>query len=249
MKKEKLILLFAITLLLSSIIGSTIVLSSQEGQAISSASLNESLSSEENIDLTDEPKNTLNFEREKDSTNKFVDFVLPFIIEFFGAFLGILTAVWLDKHIEKQKYKSLNQELFEELQQIKEELIKRYEKKDDFVYFRYLTPIWNIHMESGNLQLLTRIINQDYIKVYTRIQYAQELESEYIHCKVNSSFFNNSVNNDKPECSDPFVQLYIDELNNNRSKEAKKIMDDIEALEEKYNDAGNKRSRQQNQSE
>lgn len=241
MKKRTFIFVFIFVLLIVTLKTVTIAYSAQNEQNMSKERVSTNITTQDNTtSLCNQNNNYAEIEKEKSDKNIFFDLVFPFIIEFFGAFLGIIAAILLDSLFEKQKYKSINQELFEELTSIKEELNERYSDQKDDVYFRYLTPVWNIHMESGNLELLTKIIHQKYIDIYTKIQYAQELENEYIHCRFLMSTINQNNNN---TC---FNQIYINEINNLRNEQAVEIIDLIDKLEEKENNANRQCSRKRN---
>lgn len=154
-------------------------------------------------------------EAQKDSADKsynvFSDLIAPVSLEFLGAFLGVLTALWLNAHANKKQYKELNESLYNELLTLEIDLDKRFKEKQD--YYRYLIPIWDINLASGNLSVLAnRHIDKKYIEIYSKIQYAQELEREYIHSKLL-----------KDHNNDDFLNAYIATVDTARIREAQEI--------------------------
>lgn len=105
---------------------------------------------------------------------------LSLLVEFVGAFLGVLTALALNKYSENKSIANLEKELLDELSSIRKELEERINQEKDFIFYRYSTPIWDINLAAGNLSLfINRTEYKSYIKVYAKIQYAQSLENEY----------------------------------------------------------------------
>lgn len=147
------------------------------------------------------------------------DVISQIAMEFLGAFLGVLAAITTDKQLEKKQYKEINHSLYEELQKVYSDRIEN-EKAD---FYQYSTPIWDIYMASGRLTLLaTGNIEKEYIQIYSKIQYAQSLEQEYIHSIIVSSSERNE-----------FSKKYIDLINEAREREANNIIQMISALPKK----------------
>lgn len=145
------------------------------------------------------------------------------LIEFIGAFLAVLSALGLNSHSNKKQYKELNKSLHNELLTLESDLNKRLTKNLD--YYRYLTPVWDINLASGNLSLLSNgKINQEYIEIYSKIQYAQELEREYIHGKL--------MENQENE-NNRFLKDYISTIDSARIREANEIKSLIDNLKKK----------------
>lgn len=137
--------------------------------------------------------------------------------EMLGAFLGFLSAIVLTNRSNRKQMKELDFSLQKELQVIHEELEGRL--KNEFEdYYRYQTPIWDINLESGTLALVSssKVYNK-YIQIYSKIQYAQELELEYIHTKLFK----------ETNKTEDFAKRYIDTIDNARRREAKNIHDYI----------------------
>lgn len=154
-------------------------------------------------------------------TDLFTDVLIPLVLEFIGAFLGVLTAIWLNSHANKKQYKELNEALYNELLALYSDLSTHLIEEEE--YYRYLTPVWDINLASGNLSILTnKHIDKKYIKIYSKIQYAQELECEYIHSKL----LEDSTNGN-------FLCAYITTINNARIREAKEILSLIDELKNK----------------
>ena len=139
-------------------------------------------------------------------------------IEMLGAFLGFLSAIVLTHRSNKKQMKELDISLLGELRAVYEELGERLQKGFED-YYRYQTPIWDINLESGTLALVSssKVYNK-YIQIYSKIQYAQELESEYVHTKLFKH----------PNETDDFVERYIDTIDNARKREAENIHNYIE---------------------
>lgn len=139
-------------------------------------------------------------------------------IEMLGACLGFLSAIALTNRSNKKLMKELDSSLLKELDEIQKELNERIENGFED-YYRYQTPIWDINLESGNLALVSnsKVYNK-YIEIYSKIQYAQGLESEYVHTKL---FKTTSEKDD-------FADKYIETIDNARQREAKKIREYIE---------------------
>lgn len=165
---------------------------------------------------TDSAKEKIDSDDE--SYKVFSDLIAPISLEFLGAFLGVLTALGLNAHASKKQYKELNESLYNELLTLETDLNKRFNEKQD--YYRYLTPIWDINLASGNLSVLVnKHIDKKYIEIYSKIQYAQELEREYIHSKVLE------MNSDNR-----FLIDYIITIDSARIREAKEICELISKI-------------------
>lgn len=157
------------------------------------------------------------------------DIFQPLCVEFFGAFLGVLTALALESYSEKKQWDEVNTSLFNELQKIGIELEDR--KKDDYSYYQYVTPIWDINMAAGSLSLLTHsksgknYIKKDYIDIYAKIHYAQSLERDYIQGRllIRSTYNTDAVGDD-------VADGYINQIDLARKHEALLILEMIQKL-------------------
>lgn len=141
------------------------------------------------------------------------------LIEIVGAFLGFLSAIAFAKRSDKQQMKELNSSLYNELLKIYKELILRLEDEELEDYYHYQTTIWDISLASGTLALVANSkIYKKYIQIYSMIQYAQELESEYTHAKLFADLSKD----------ESFAIRYINTIGIARKREAKNICDHIE---------------------
>lgn len=138
--------------------------------------------------------------------------------EMLGACLGFLSAIMLTNLSNRKQMKELDSSLLLELRGIKEELEKRFRIGFED-YYCYQTPIWDINLESGALALVgnSKVYNK-YIQIYSKIQYAQGLESEYVHTRLFK------VTNNE----DDFADRYIKTIDDARKREAKNIHEYIE---------------------
>lgn len=179
-----------------------------------------------------ETSNALECDKRTESAHQsslIVDIVLPLGLEFFGAFLGVLSALALDSVSEKKQWKEINSSLYCELQVIGNELKER--DKEDYSYYQYITPVWDINMAAGNLSLLThskarkKLIKKDYIDIYAKIHYAQTLERDYIQGRLLMlSSCSTTVSEDQ------ITTDYINLIDNARKREANSILDMIQKL-------------------
>lgn len=147
------------------------------------------------------------------------------IVEMLGAFLGFLSAIALTNRSNRKQMKELDASLLDELRKICKELEERLEDKESEDYFRYQTPIWEISLQSGTLALVinNKVYNK-YIQIYSKIQYAQDLESEYVHAKLNEKV---DEKKGEKEC---FVNRYIRTIDLARKREAKDIYEYIRKM-------------------
>ena len=151
------------------------------------------------------------------------EFIVSVIIEFFGAFLGVLAALYLESRSENKQWDDVNASLLEELLNIGKDLEERM--KNDYIYYQYATPVWDINMAAGNLSTLThphsskKQINKEYIEIYVSIHYAQALERDYIQGRLLMLGKN---------CNDDFFRA-IDEA---RKAQCKSILKMINELKE-----------------
>lgn len=154
-----------------------------------------------------------------------VTIVFPLFLEFLGAFLGVFLALWLESRGQAQQAKEVNENLYLELIGIGKELEKRL-NNEDYDYYQYVTPVWDINMAAGNLSLLTQTrrkkknIHQEYIEIYAAIHYAQTLERDYIQGKL----LPHSVGSDRA------VTNYLNTIDKARKREAKAIYEKIKKL-------------------
>ena len=168
-------------------------------------------------------------ESSNNRSNVMTDVIIPVGLEFLGAFLGILTALAVNRYIEGRQYKELNRSLYQELKKVLTDL-SDHDRKE---FYRYLTPAWDIYLASGQLALLASgKIRKEYLEIYSKIQYAQELEQEYIHSKLIATNENSSLTRDS------FKEIYIQTINKARNREASEIMQLIEQLPKESDNAG-----------
>ena len=144
------------------------------------------------------------------------DLFVPIGTEFLGAFLGVIGALWLDKRNARKKCQEMEISLTKELKKIYLDLQAHIEA-DGKDYYRYATPVWNIHMASNAFS------NMDYNKyiqfsdVYSKIWYAQELEKDWSQGALIPNLTN-------------FGKRYLDTLNHERLRIAQEIMEEIKKL-------------------
>ena len=139
-------------------------------------------------------------------------------IEIVGAFLGFLSAIAFANRSSSKQKMELDASLHDELKAIYDELSQRIQDEDFGDFYRYQIPIWEINLESGALALVTNNeVYNKYIKIYSIIKYAQELELEYIRAKL---FANREAEND-------FANRYIKTIDEARRREAKVICEQI----------------------
>lgn len=147
------------------------------------------------------------------------------LVEMLGAFLGFLSAIVLTNRSNKKQMVELDTSLLSELNKIFNELEERLKDNISEDYFRYQTPIWEISLESGVLALVVNNkVYKKYIQIYSKIQYAQDLETEYVHAKVYEEV---KERRDKKVC---FVDRYIETLDTARKREAKEIYEYIKKM-------------------
>ena len=176
---------------------------------------------EESQDSATEVVNENSSNNPPPKNNILANVVLPVSLEFLGAFLGVLTALWLNFHLNKKQYKEINESLHKELLTLREDLNTQITKKHE--YYRYSIPVWEINLASGNLSVLVyKHIDKKYIEIYSKIQYAQELEREYIHSRLLET-------NDKTD----FLNAYINAIDSARIREAEEIKEMINKIENK----------------
>ncbi len=165
-------------------------------------------------------ENTKNDSTEEDNKNLKKDLVLSLLAEFVGAFLGVLTALGLNKYAEIKSVAKLKMEIYAELKKIFDELDNRLKQKNDYIFYQYSTPIWNIYLATGNLTLfISRKKYKPYIDVYAKIQYAQSLENEYANIRTLS-------NNE----TDSSFEIYKKTIEDARKREAQEIYNMISVL-------------------
>ena len=142
---------------------------------------------------------------------------LSLLAEFVGAFLGVLTALGLNKYAEIKNISKLQTELYMELSKISDELEARLKEKEDYIFYQYSTPLWDINLAAGNLSLfISSKKYKPYIEIYARIQYAQSLENEY-----------SSIRTLKNNMLEDSFKIYKTTIENARKREAKEIYDMI----------------------
>ena len=153
--------------------------------------------------------------------NIFINVIIPLGIEFFGAFLGFLSAILLSAKVDKRKRTDLEKSLCKELETIKNELEERLKDNTSDEIYSYITTAWDINLASGSLSFITNnYIYRKYFDTYSKIQYAQQLEKEYIKGKL-------SQNSDN---KNSFTYRYIQTMDVARKREAQLIFDMIKKL-------------------
>lgn len=151
--------------------------------------------------------------------DKLINIICSILIEIIGAFLGFLFAIAFANRSDKQRVKELDSSLYNELEKIYKELGERLKEQELEDYYCYQTTIWDISLASGTLALVTNSeIYQKYIQIYSMIQYAQNLESGYVHARLLADTYE----------SGKFVKGYIHAIGNARKREAKNIYEHIE---------------------
>lgn len=181
-----------------------------------------------NVEQTTENQDVINIsqdeiytnENQKDAVSELItNLITSFGIEVIGAFLGFLSAIAFANRSNKSQRKELDAGLYRELEAIYNELTERIEDTDFWDFYRYQIPIWEINLASGSLALVANAkIYNKYIEVYSKIQYAQVLENEYLHTKLFADTSN----------SEDFACRYIDTINSARKREAEAIRENIE---------------------
>ena len=148
--------------------------------------------------------------------NIYTDIILPVVMEAIGACLGILGAVYLSGCDIRKKRRVLDCNLQNELIEIKKELEKHINASGTD-YYRYATPIWDLIIKSGTLDSLDYTKYERYINIYSKIQYAQEVEREWTH----SMLLPDKTN---------FNKIYTEIMNNERLNIAEEINQAIKLL-------------------
>lgn len=147
-----------------------------------------------------------------------INILSSILIEIIGAFLGFLSAIAFANRSNKHQMKELDSSLYGELKKIYDELKDRLASQELNDYYCYQTMIWDISLASGTLALVANSkIYKKYIQIYSMIQYAQELEAEYIHAKLIESVCG----------KESFVNSYIFTIGNARRREANNICEHI----------------------
>lgn len=119
------------------------------------------------------------------SLNFFVDFLIPLGIQILGVAGGLLGTIAIGKLTNKRQRRELDFSLRNEIKTIHDELELRLAQEEDYSWYQYSTPVWDINLASGSLSFLANHhIYKKYIGIYSNIQYAQELEKEYTHSKL-----------------------------------------------------------------
>lgn len=111
--------------------------------------------------------------------------IIPLFIEFVGAFFGFMSAIYLSEKDSRDKRKELSSSLTDELGHIKIELEERLKvdaNQDDF--YRYPTQIWDINTRSGALNGMPLSEYKKFTDIYSKIEFAQEIEREWSHSKM-----------------------------------------------------------------
>lgn len=150
--------------------------------------------------------------------------VIPVAIQSFGAFLGVLGALFLNGHTERTQQKEVEKSFHDEIVSIKDELRERLSRNEDYTLYRYLTPAWDSGVSSGVLASpINRKTYKKYVNVYSLIQFAQEIEREYTQCMVAQATSATATR-------DRFLEQYIEDIKKERKKLVNQILAKIEEL-------------------
>lgn len=148
------------------------------------------------------------------------DFFIPLCMQTLGVLGGFLSAIAISRLTSKKQRKELDISLRSEIETIRDELASRLDQKEDFSWFQYSIPIWEINLASGSLSsLANHRIYKKYIGVYSKIRYAQELEKEYTHSKLLQDAYKGKEDN--------FLNNYIESTDAARRDCAKNIYEMI----------------------
>jgi len=162
-----------------------------------------------------------------DGINFATDVFIPLILQTLGAFLGFISALALSNCENRTQSKELESSLQDELRSIQDELEERIKPENHYLMFRYLTPAWDSGLTSGILSASSsRTVYKKYVKIYSKIKYAQELEKEYTQSNIVGSLhivFTSNSSND-------FIKQYVPLTDVERKKWACAIYDDIKKL-------------------
>ena len=159
------------------------------------------------------------------SFNPITDFVIPLCMQTLGVFGGFFSAIAISKHTSKKQRQELDISLRNEIETIRDELALRLSQEEDFSWYQYPIPIWEINLASGSISSLTNHrIYKKYIGVYAKIQYAQGLEKEYTHSKLlqsscavgkKDSFLNDYIESTdaaRKDCAKSIYEMILDLL-------------------------------------
>lgn len=159
------------------------------------------------------------------SFNLITDFVIPLCMQTLGVFGGFFSAIAISKRTSKKQRQELDIGLRNEIETIRDELELRLAQEEDFSWYQYPIPIWEINLASGSISSLTNHrIYKKYIGVYSKIQYAQGLEKEYTHSKLlqssyvagkKDSFLNDyiaSIDAARKDCAKNIYEMILDLL-------------------------------------
>ena len=186
-----------------------------ENVAVQSADNSDVVVEERDDTLAEEISNS---EDVKELPQSIADVVGTIGVEFVGAFLGFLFAIAFANRSNRKQTKELDRSLHNELEVIYNELNTRLKDEEFSDFYCYQTPIWEINLASGTLALVTNsLVFNKYIKVYSKIQYAQTLEKEYLHAKL-------FAKDDEPSS---FAYRYILAIDKARRREAEGICEQI----------------------
>lgn len=155
------------------------------------------------------------------SLSLFSDIIIPLIFEILAAFFGVFGAIWLSRKDAREKRKELVRSLRKELETIKTELDERLLYMGTSDYYRYPTQTWDINTRSGALDGLSLNDYKIYIDIYSKIEFAHEIEREWFH---------SSLIVDKAGDAGSDQKGYLDALNEKRWELASEIDKEIGAL-------------------
>ncbi len=138
-------------------------------------------------------------------------------LQLFLTFLGAVLAIYfvlVTNMIKNWNKKRLIENSFkDELKMIRDELIA---KKELPPYFRYSYSIWEIMNNSGDLPSLIGVEkSKQYFKIYTKISFASQLESEYYNLYIrhdkNAKEMLEKLKEERVKMKDQLIS-YINEL-------------------------------------
>jgi len=153
--------------------------------------------------------------------------VIPLFLQAFGAFAGFIGALYISNRDSRKQSKELDDSLRDELTTLRDELEERIKLSNDYLMFRYSIPAWDSSLTSGLLSAQSsHSVYKKYVKIYSLIQYAQELEKEYTQSKIIESLCATENGNSDRN----FIKEYVNLIDEERVKCARNIHSDIGKL-------------------
>lgn len=103
-----------------------------------------------------------------------------FLGAFFGFLFAILIEILVERNSSRDMQKKVKNSISDELEQIRKSLVDIKDKGSNPVYFRYQYIAWKTCINSGYLFSVSgKPIYNQFIKVYTDIEFADDLEQRY----------------------------------------------------------------------